>query len=678
MPAPTPTPHLDRLITALDQLATTPATTPYHLPRLWERTPDASRPGIQQGTQPGTQQGTQQDPATELGTITVEPATWYRDRCIALRDGTIRTPYPLDTNATTDWHQNAIIYNLFVRLATAFDHNADGTLDTTELPSGFRETGTLLKAIALIPYIASLGANTIYLLPMTAIGELRRKGTLGSPYSIRSHYQLDPMLGEPILTPIGPEELLQALVEAAHIAGMRVVVEFIFRTAAPDSEWRTNHPDWFYWIKGPDTETDGFGPPHFDDDTLRRIHNHVDRNELDNLPAPPDDYRSRFTAPPQPPTTPNGTATTPDGQPCHIASAFSDWPPDDRQPAWSDVTYLKLHTHPAFNYIAYNTIRMYDRALDAPEHRTHALWQKLTTIIPAYIDCYAIDGAMIDMGHALPGPLKRDIIDTARARRPHFTFWDENFNTTPETRAEGFDAVLGSLPFVVKDIIYIRGLLNHLNRTGIPIPFFATGENHNTPRLAFRYPRQAAGRNHARFIITLGAMLPAIPFIHAGIELLEWHPINLGLDFTDEDRRNYPIETLPLFGVGAFDWANSNTLEPLTSYIRTINDIRQTHATLLNSPDAGTISVPFTSQQELFAIRRHHNGQALLFIGNSDPHHPHTGWLEFSTSHAALTDCITGAPYTITDHKLTITLEPGQCLIMQLPDEPAETTDEAP
>jgi len=49
--------------------------------------------------------------------------------------------------------KNAVVYNLFVRFGTAFDHDGDGIISEEPLPSGFRETGTLLKAIALLPYI---------------------------------------------------------------------------------------------------------------------------------------------------------------------------------------------------------------------------------------------------------------------------------------------------------------------------------------------------------------------------------------------------------------------------------------------------------------------------------------------------------------------------------------------
>ena len=41
----------------------------------------------------------------------------------------------------------------------------------------------------------------------------------------------------------------RALVEACHALGMRVICEFVFRTASRDADFIAEHPDWFYWIK---------------------------------------------------------------------------------------------------------------------------------------------------------------------------------------------------------------------------------------------------------------------------------------------------------------------------------------------------------------------------------------------------------------------------------------------
>jgi len=574
---------------------------------------------------------------------------------------------PRQNNA--DWRESAVVYNLFIRLTTAFDHNGDGTIASEPLACGFRETGTFLKAIALLPYIKNLGANTVYILPVTEIGSQNRKGSLGSPYAVKDPRKLDPMLDEPALG-FSPEFLLKAFAEAAHILDIHVVLEFVFRTSSMDSNWIQEHPEWFYWIRDHEN-TCNFGPPHFDPDTLTWIHEMVDRHEMHNLPAPSSEYREQFVTQPVTVHEKDGIykGTAKDGTLCRIASAFSDWPPDDKQPAWSDVTYLKMHNHDAFNYIAYNTIRMYDCALENPEYNNTSLWNEILDIIPSYQKLYDIDGAMIDMGHALPSELKKSIVRIARENKPGFAFWDENFNPTPEIRDEGFNAVFGSLPFVIHDIVFIRGLLNYLNKTGVALPFFGTGENHNTPRVCFRYPREEAGRNFSIFIFTLSAILPAIPFLQSGMELCEWHPVNLGLNFNDEDRALYPPEKLPLFSACSYDWENCNGLLPLNSYIRRILDIRKQYLDLVLCGETGSMTIPYVSEPELFAVMRTSDGSSLLFIGNSNLYHTRTGALEFSMNNISLYDLIGETSWPIREHKLTVTCNPGQCMLFELPPE---------
>jgi len=577
---------------------------------------------------------------------------------------------PLDSPSdNVDWRKGAVVYNLFIRLTTAFDHNSDGTIDTEPLACGFRETGTLLKAIALLPYIKNLGANTVYILPLTEIGSQSKKGSLGSPYAVKNPRKLDPMLDEPALG-LSAEILLKAFVEAAHLLDIHVVLEFVFRTASMDSSWIKAHPEWFYWIRDNES-TRNYGPPHFDPDTLRWIHEVVERHEMHNLPAPSSEYREQFVSQPVSVIEKEGTihATTGDGTPCRIASAFSDWPPDDRQPPWTDVTYLKMHNNDSFNYIAYNTIRMYDSALENPENFNTALWNEIADIIPSYQKLYDIDGAMIDMGHALPSELKQNIVRKARENNPEFAFWDENFSPTPEVRNEGFNACFGSLPFVIHDIVFIRGLLNYLNKTGVALPFFGTGENHNTPRVCFRYPREEAGRNHSIFIFTLSAILPTIPFLQSGMELCEWYPVNLGLNFTEEDRALYPSDKLPLFSPYSYDWEKSNNLRPLNSYIARILEIRKRYLDLVLCGERGSITIPYVSEPELFAVMRKSGNSSLLFIGNSNLYYTRSGTLEFSMNNIEMLDLISETTWTIKDHKLEVCCKPGECMLFELPPE---------
>ena len=636
--------HLEIILNSLDKAKKNSASTPYYIPSIWQE--------------------------NDIGKLEISPADYYGNILETLLS---RKPVPFSSPGAPadEWTRNSLVYNLFVRLTTAFDHNCDGAIATGPLPCGFRETGTFLKSIALLPYLEHLGINTIYLLPVTIPGKKNKKGNLGSPYAVKNPYVIDPLLAEPVLD-LSAEIEFAAFMEATCLMGIRVVLEFVFRTTSVDSDWVIQHPDWYYWLKAnpeKNSTPESYAPPVFDRETLNTIYEKVDKHDLSALPEPPISFRQQFADTPETivMSEQGAQGKTADGKSCTVASAFSDWPPDDKQPPWTDVAYLKLHRHNSFNYIAYNTIRMYDTELDQPEHINRELWNTIADIIPYFQKRFSINGAMIDMGHALPSTLKARIVQKARENNPDFAFWDENFDPSPSIRDEGFNAVFGSLPFVIQDPIYIRGLLNYLNKTGVALPFFGTGENHNTPRVSHNLAGKAAARNRSRFIFGLATFLPAVPFIHSGMEICESKPVNLGLNFTEEDRKQWPADKLTLFSAGSYDWLNCNGHKPLTDFINTMLSLRTKYAKIINNGSPGFLSLPFVSNPDLLAVLRKGNGINLLFIGNSNSENNVMGYMEFHQKSFTLTDMVTGKAYRVTNHRLQLETEPGQCLFFEVP-----------
>jgi len=53
--------------------------------------------------------------------------------------------------------------------------------------------GTFRAAEAHLPRIRDLGADIIWLMPINLIGQLHRKGTLGSPYAVQDHLAVNPI-----------------------------------------------------------------------------------------------------------------------------------------------------------------------------------------------------------------------------------------------------------------------------------------------------------------------------------------------------------------------------------------------------------------------------------------------------------------------------------------------------
>lgn len=114
------------------------------------------------------------------------------------------------------WAKDAVIYELFVR--------------------DFTPEGTFKAAEAKIPYLKDLGVDIVWLMPIYPIGEKGRKGTLGSPYSVKNYYQVNPEFGN--------KEDFRSLVQAVHQAGMKIIIGFVPNHSANDYVEMANHPDW--------------------------------------------------------------------------------------------------------------------------------------------------------------------------------------------------------------------------------------------------------------------------------------------------------------------------------------------------------------------------------------------------------------------------------------------------
>lgn len=115
------------------------------------------------------------------------------------------------------WIQDGLIYELFVR--------------------DFTPEGTFRAVIPRLDELADMGVSTIWLMPIHPIGADRRKGRLGSPYSIRDYYAVDP--------DYGTLSDFQALVDAIHNRGMRIIVDLVINHTAWDHPWVTEHPDYY-------------------------------------------------------------------------------------------------------------------------------------------------------------------------------------------------------------------------------------------------------------------------------------------------------------------------------------------------------------------------------------------------------------------------------------------------
>ncbi len=85
--------------------------------------------------------------------------------------------------------------------------------------------------------IQALGVDMVYFMPIHPIGQLKKKGGLGCPYSIQDYRAINPEYGT--------LEDFQTTVNAIHNRGMKVMIDVVYNHTSHDSVLLNQHPDWF-------------------------------------------------------------------------------------------------------------------------------------------------------------------------------------------------------------------------------------------------------------------------------------------------------------------------------------------------------------------------------------------------------------------------------------------------
>ena len=123
-----------------------------------------------------------------------------------------------NTYSHPEWSYSAVLYEMNVRQLTP--------------------EGTLSAAMEKLEFLRELGIDAIWLMPVYPIGEVNRKGELGSYYSIRDYKAINPEFGT--------IEDFDAFVEKAHSLGMKVLLDWVANHTARDAKWLQSKPaDWY-------------------------------------------------------------------------------------------------------------------------------------------------------------------------------------------------------------------------------------------------------------------------------------------------------------------------------------------------------------------------------------------------------------------------------------------------
>ncbi len=116
-----------------------------------------------------------------------------------------------------EWSKNATIYEVNVRQFTT-----EGTFKAFE---------------AHLPRLKEMGIDILWLMPINPIGVKNRKGTLGSEYSVKDYYTVNPEFGS--------MDDFKALVKKIHSMGMYVIVDWVANHSSWDNALVTEHPGWY-------------------------------------------------------------------------------------------------------------------------------------------------------------------------------------------------------------------------------------------------------------------------------------------------------------------------------------------------------------------------------------------------------------------------------------------------
>lgn len=123
-----------------------------------------------------------------------------------------------------EWSKNATIYEVNVR-----QYTPEGNFEA------FKKH---------LPRLKAMGIDIIWLMPIHPIGELKRKGSLGSYYSVKDYYGVNPEFGT--------LDEFKALVDTIHEMGMYVIIDWVANHSAWDNPLAKEHPEWYTHTKSGD------------------------------------------------------------------------------------------------------------------------------------------------------------------------------------------------------------------------------------------------------------------------------------------------------------------------------------------------------------------------------------------------------------------------------------------
>ncbi|MBO7189311.1 MAG: alpha-glucosidase C-terminal domain-containing protein [Alistipes sp.] len=130
-----------------------------------------------------------------------------------------------DATASNFDRFNSVVYELNIRQATV--------------------EGTFAAAEKYLPELKEMGVDIVWLMPISPIGVVDRKGSLGSYYSIIDYKAINPEFGT--------MEDFQSFLNTAHDLGLKVIIDWVANHTSRDANWwNEGKKEWYVmdWEKG--------------------------------------------------------------------------------------------------------------------------------------------------------------------------------------------------------------------------------------------------------------------------------------------------------------------------------------------------------------------------------------------------------------------------------------------
>jgi glycosidase len=101
----------------------------------------------------------------------------------------------------------------------------------------YSKEGTIKAFLPHLPRLKEMGVGILWLMPINPIGEINRKGSLGSYYAVKDYYGLN--------AEFGTKEDFALLVKEAHKLGMYLIIDWVANHTSWDNALAKTNPDFF-------------------------------------------------------------------------------------------------------------------------------------------------------------------------------------------------------------------------------------------------------------------------------------------------------------------------------------------------------------------------------------------------------------------------------------------------